>query len=170
MCRVRKKGDDVKAGVGGQRGNGLHAKWVKQQAKKTPVNDVKDRRQDAGQGVTHKDRERGRGRDGERDVDGVAPQVGGVLDGVDGVDGVGGHDGSPERPPLVRGGPTANNPKKSSSGSSVSFASTTSSLLTKHYPVRYFILKSLTKVGPVDPFFFSSFFLFYFSLVLFASR
>ena len=46
VCRVRRKTDDLKAGVGGQRGVGLHMKWVrerKQKARmssKSPVDDV----------------------------------------------------------------------------------------------------------------------------------
>ena len=46
VCRVRRRTDDLKAGVGGQRGVGLHAKWVheqKQKAKaavKSPVDDA----------------------------------------------------------------------------------------------------------------------------------
>jgi RNA recognition motif-containing protein len=31
VCRVRKREDDLMAGVGGQRGNGMHIKWVKEQ-------------------------------------------------------------------------------------------------------------------------------------------
>ncbi|EEB90909.1 hypothetical protein MPER_10823, partial [Moniliophthora perniciosa FA553] len=31
VCRVRKKDDDLKAGVGGQRGVGMHTKWIKDQ-------------------------------------------------------------------------------------------------------------------------------------------
>jgi len=46
VCRVRKKTDDLRAGVGGQRGVGLHMKWIqerKQKARmgaKSPVDDV----------------------------------------------------------------------------------------------------------------------------------
>lgn len=46
VCRVRKKTDDLRAGVGGQRGVGLHMKWVhdqKQKAKagaKSPLDDA----------------------------------------------------------------------------------------------------------------------------------
>jgi hypothetical protein len=36
VCRVRKRTDDLKAGVGAQRGNGVHVKWIKEQRK--PVN------------------------------------------------------------------------------------------------------------------------------------
>jgi len=100
---VRKKGDDIKAGVGGQRGVGTHARWVKEQK--------------AGEAAN-------------------LPTVALTE----------GDDGPQERPPFVRGGP-AGNAKKSSSGSSGSYASTTSSMLMKHFPNRYFILKSLTQVG-----------------------
>jgi hypothetical protein len=34
VCRVRKRTDDLKAGVGAQRGNGIHVKWVKEQKAK----------------------------------------------------------------------------------------------------------------------------------------
>ena len=46
VCRVRKRTDDLRAGVGGQRGVGLHMKWIqerKQKARtsgKSPVDDV----------------------------------------------------------------------------------------------------------------------------------
>lgn len=31
LCRIRHKGDDLRAGVGAQRGTGMHRKWIKQQ-------------------------------------------------------------------------------------------------------------------------------------------
>jgi hypothetical protein len=34
VCRVRKKTDDLRAGVGGQRGVGMHVKWVQEQKQK----------------------------------------------------------------------------------------------------------------------------------------
>ena len=34
VCRVRKKTDDLKAGVGGQRGVGLHTRWVHERKQK----------------------------------------------------------------------------------------------------------------------------------------
>ncbi|KAJ7877393.1 hypothetical protein B0H14DRAFT_2342324 [Mycena olivaceomarginata] len=33
LCRVRRKDDDLRAGVGGQRGSGMHTKWVKAKQK-----------------------------------------------------------------------------------------------------------------------------------------
>lgn len=37
VCRVRKKDDDLRAGVGGQRGVGLHVKWVQQYKAKSSM-------------------------------------------------------------------------------------------------------------------------------------
>ncbi|KAJ6557532.1 YT521-B-like domain-containing protein [Mycena capillaripes] len=34
VCRARRKDDELRAGVGGQRGMGMHARWVKEQAEK----------------------------------------------------------------------------------------------------------------------------------------
>ncbi|KAJ6557499.1 YT521-B-like domain-containing protein [Mycena capillaripes] len=34
VCRARRKDDDLRAGVGGQRGMGMHSRWVKAQAEK----------------------------------------------------------------------------------------------------------------------------------------
>jgi len=46
VCRVRRKTDDLKAGVGGQRGVGMHMKWVqerKQKGNKSPVDNMTPR-------------------------------------------------------------------------------------------------------------------------------
>ena len=46
VCRVRRKTDDLKAGVGGQRGVGLHVKWIRERKQKgkmgakSPVDDA----------------------------------------------------------------------------------------------------------------------------------
>lgn len=43
VCRVRRKDDDLKAGVGGQRGMGMHARWVKdRKGKGRDMGDVSD--------------------------------------------------------------------------------------------------------------------------------
>ncbi|KAL4261699.1 YTH domain containing protein [Pleurotus pulmonarius] len=34
VCRVRRTEDDLRAGVGGQRGNGMHMRWIKEQKRK----------------------------------------------------------------------------------------------------------------------------------------
>jgi len=46
VCRVRRKTDDLRAGVGGQRGVGLHTKWIQERKQnermggRSPVDDV----------------------------------------------------------------------------------------------------------------------------------
>ncbi len=42
VCRVRRKDDDLKAGVGGQRGMGMHTKWIKEQKEKAESNEVSE--------------------------------------------------------------------------------------------------------------------------------
>lgn len=39
VCRVRRKDDDLKAGVGGQRGMGVHSRWIKEQKAKAEAED-----------------------------------------------------------------------------------------------------------------------------------
>ena len=67
VCRVRKKTDDLRAGVGGERGVGLHMKWVQERKKartsgKSPMDDLP-------QGTSNQslasDEESGGGRGGE---------------------------------------------------------------------------------------------------------
>ncbi|KAJ7500791.1 hypothetical protein B0H11DRAFT_1994455, partial [Mycena galericulata] len=89
VCRVRGKEQDLGAGVGGQRGMGMHTEWVR----------VKEQK-------------------GSTDTSGPAVDDGPTVD-----------DGSKVVPTNVN---------------SVS-ASTTSSLLARHFPQRFFILKSLTE-------------------------
>ncbi|KAK7022248.1 YT521-B-like domain-containing protein [Favolaschia claudopus] len=40
VCRVRRKDDDLRAGVGGQRGSGMHTRWVKAKQKTGPQEDA----------------------------------------------------------------------------------------------------------------------------------
>ncbi|SJL07875.1 uncharacterized protein ARMOST_11230 [Armillaria ostoyae] len=42
VCRVRRKDDDLKAGVGGQRGMGMHTKWIKEQKEKAESSEVSE--------------------------------------------------------------------------------------------------------------------------------
>jgi hypothetical protein len=86
VCRVRRREDDLMAGVGGQRGNSMHIKWIKEQKHWQKARD--DSRWS-----------------GEADV-------------------------------LTH----------SSLSRSASVASTNSDILTRFFPQRYFILKSLTQV------------------------
>lgn len=43
VCRVRKKDDDLKAGVGAQRGTGIHLNWIKEQKTKRGASPLPDR-------------------------------------------------------------------------------------------------------------------------------
>lgn len=140
VCRVRRKDDDLRAGVGGQRGMGLHARWIQEQERRA----------------------------GE---DGPSTSGTGQAD-VDGVDGVGGVD-DPATSPSTYLGPASSSgssppalaaaddgPKlpgdvagvvereKGTAGARHSGSgSTSSSLLARNFPKRYFILKSLTQVS-----------------------
>lgn len=103
--------DDLRAGVGGQRGQGIHSKWVRD----------------------HKEQLR-QSQDAERDPSHSPEEVATKLQGL----GLSGDDESPTAP----GGP-----KRSTTGTEHSSSgSTTSSMLVRYFPQRYFILKSLTQV------------------------
>jgi hypothetical protein len=112
VCRVRRKDDDLKAGVGGQRGVGLHVKWVQEKAKAattTPDGDLNRRSSSSSPGdVGHAFASMSMSSDEE------------------------GHSNS------LNTSAYSNSPG--------SRASTNSGLLTKYFPKRYFILKSLTQV------------------------
>lgn len=89
VCRIRKRTDDLKAGVGAQRGNGMHVRWIKEQ------------------------KTRGSG--------------GGYSAGLSDDD-------------------VGQRSSTSCSSPSDSFASTDSDVLSRYFPQRYFILKSLSQV------------------------
>ncbi|KZP18558.1 hypothetical protein FIBSPDRAFT_911636 [Athelia psychrophila] len=103
LCRVRRKDDDLKAGVGGQRGMGIHTRWVKER-------EVKPEER-------------------ETPTPAVAP-----LEQL--TSAVGNVSLSSDEELSIQS-------QKQSSTSS--YASTNSSMLTRHFPKRYFILKSLTQ-------------------------
>ncbi|KAI0249036.1 YT521-B-like domain-containing protein [Lactifluus subvellereus] len=105
VCRIRRRTDDLKAGVGAQRGSAMHVKWIKEQRAKV--------------------RRKG------------AEMIGSLED-----------TGRPSSP-LSRSdddnpgtGQVSFTPRSSRSGS---FASTDSGILSRYFPQRYFILKSLTQ-------------------------
>lgn len=106
VCRVRRRTDDLKAGVGAQRGYGMHIKWIKEQRKT-----VKGE---------------------EADLVGLDNGIGGLPSPLTSDDDGQGRSSSP------------------CSSISDSLASTDSGVLTRYFPQRYFILKSLTKVIFVD--------------------
>ncbi|KAF7290223.1 hypothetical protein MIND_01335800 [Mycena indigotica] len=126
VCRVRRKDDDLKAGVGGQRGMGMHTRWVKAkrakggEAEGTPSSD-------SGHAL-----DQPVSSEGEADAE----------DSHDDVD----HVHAIDEVPVVRPPPRPSGSGSPGSGSgSHESASTDSTLLREHFPQRYFILKSLTK-------------------------
>ena len=99
VCRIRKKEDDLMAGVGGQRGSGMHIKWVEEYKARI---------------------QRGQ-------TDTVALPMNMVRS---------------SSPLLVSGDDNGGvDPSRPASA-----ASTNSDILTRYFPQRYFILKSLTQV------------------------
>lgn len=117
VCRVRGKEDDLRAGVGGQRGMGMHTRWIK--------------------GQKEKEKDKGKEKDESEDEPPATPSDSGEPSphtATFSSDDSSRRHASPGRSP----------PHHSSS--SGSYASTTSSFLQKHFPKRYFILKSLTQV------------------------
>ncbi|KAJ3825375.1 YT521-B-like domain-containing protein [Lentinula raphanica] len=110
VCRVRKIDDDLKAGVGGQRGVGMHTKWLREQREKA------------------KGKRKATDQSDQSDFDDSSSSIAALSTSLPSDDEV--------RPP---------HPKATHSSSSGSYASTNSSLLTRHFPKRYFILKSLSQ-------------------------
>ena len=134
VCRVRNKEDDLKAGVGAQRGSGMHMKWIKQQKKQE--------RKLAKSMTTQEG--------SSRDIDLAGGRQGSPIDRGSFSSSLEPFTsqsslpcshlfGSPLDDDFLLGKPT---PRSSSSGS----LSTNSSILQQYFPKRYFILKSLTQV------------------------
>ncbi|KAI0295676.1 YT521-B-like domain-containing protein [Multifurca ochricompacta] len=105
VCRIRRRTDDLMAGVGAQRGNAMHVKWIKEQKSKAT-----------------------RGKD----------EVPYSLDDIE----------RPSSPLSILDDDSQGTGQGSfttRSNRSGSFASTDSGVLTRFFPQRYFILKSLTQ-------------------------
>ena len=107
VCRVRKRTDDLKAGVGAQRDSSMHIKWIKEQREIAK-------------------------REGAESV-GLAKAVGGLSSSSSTSD--------------DEGQGKSSTPSSSHRGS---LTSTNSGILTRYFPQRYFILKSLTQVRSVS--------------------
>ena len=123
VCRVRGRDDDVKAGVGGQRGAGLHVRWIRDQKEKE-----KEQTRPSGEEVRSPTSSEPLTTPSSSPSD-PAPLLAQMSLSSD-EEGGRGHRYRPH-------------PHSSSSGS---YASTNSSILIQHFPKRYFILKSLTQV------------------------
>ncbi|WVF68839.1 hypothetical protein IAT40_003612 [Kwoniella sp. CBS 6097] len=118
LCRVRRKDDDLRSGVGAQRGTGMHREWVKDQAKSLP-------RQQSEKSIS------------STSTNSVPPSPA-ILE----------HPPEGEgrrRESIVKDHHDARvDGAMSKHKSSGSFASTNSSFLARHFPRRVFILKSMT--------------------------
>ncbi|KAI0702255.1 YT521-B-like domain-containing protein [Cytidiella melzeri] len=136
VCRVRAREDDLKAGVGGQRGSGIHVKWVKEQRAKAKTQQAQARAAGSPEASSS-----------ERSI--VTPSSNSPVDAASSLmrslslssaDDLATTGGGSGGMPLRR-------VKKASghSNSSESYASTSSSMLQQHFPKRYFILKSLSQ-------------------------
>ncbi|KAJ7644208.1 YT521-B-like domain-containing protein [Roridomyces roridus] len=123
VCRVRRRDDDLRAGVGGQRGMGLHTKYVRDKAAAATAATASRGKQRASEAATD-----------DESSESAASQLS-ALSLYSG-------DEEPTRPPLR---PHTHGSASSGGGSHASGASTNSSLLVRHFPQRYFILKSLTR-------------------------
>ncbi|KAF4617214.1 hypothetical protein D9613_006231 [Agrocybe pediades] len=117
VCRVRRKDDDLKAGVGGQRGMGMHTRWVREHMGK-------------GKEVALSASEPSDLSDLSLSPTSISERMTHAVSNLS----MSSDDESKHRQA---------HPKHSSS--SGSYTSTNSSFLTKHFPKRYFILKSLTQ-------------------------
>jgi hypothetical protein len=124
VCRVRKKDDDLTAGVGGQRGMGIHMRWIKEQKGKPRESPPASRRSSS--------------------APGHSPSIPSSFDQFTSLRSSMSMSSDEEGHSQLDSLRT--DTKESSSGS---YASTNSSVLAKYFPTRYFILKSLTQVCPV---------------------
>ncbi|KAI0345919.1 hypothetical protein BDW22DRAFT_927211 [Trametopsis cervina] len=157
VCRVRARDDDLKAGVGGQRGAGIHLKWIREQRANAKAKAKQQQQAQRGQGAvgspgaTSEEGGEVPTTPGSSSAGDVASRMESLSmsmssgdemggGGVAGGSGGGGAGGA---------GTSARRAKKPSahSNSSESYASTNSSLLAQYFPKRYFILKSLTQVS-----------------------
>ena len=127
VCRVRNRDEDFRAGVGAQRGLGMHAKWVQEQKAR------------ARQSAADQDGQAGTLSEGNLDNEGGGSSPERRTPSM-----------SSGQSPSSGGHPASQSPATArlhdGSSGSVSFASTNSSLLANYFPQRYFILKSLTQV------------------------
>ena len=115
VCRVRRTDDDLKAGVGYQRGMGMHTRWIKEQkagkaAQKAQSAALDDTPSSSGS---------------------ASENLAGPLSNVS----------------LSSDDDGGKGPNPPHSSSSDSYSSTNSSFLAQHFPIRYFILKSLSQAS-----------------------
>lgn len=119
VCRIRRKAEEIKSGVGGQRGLGLHKKWVEQHVLNNTVDTPSHNHGDS---------------TNINDAIGAISLTSRSTHYRDALERYASH--LARTPPLSEGVSSPSN-------------STTSTLLTQYFPIRYFVLKAMTKVSPV---------------------
>ena len=122
VCRVRRKDDDLMAGVGGQRGTGMHTRWVKDQKQK-----AREKQDEADLSVSDR-----RSISPSSKSEQLAHGISNISLSSDNSE-------------------VEQNVHAKHSSASDSYSSSNSSFLARHFPKRYFILKSLTQVSYIFP-------------------
>lgn len=124
VCRARRKEDDLRAGVGGQRGVGVHTRYIREQSQQGQMNKQVAPSEDDQSSSTGR-------RSSVSSESGHPLAVAASLQSSD------------EEATRARQGSQPGDSVKAQSCSS--YASTNSSFLSRHFPKRLFILKSLTQ-------------------------
>ncbi|KAJ1310085.1 hypothetical protein OPQ81_006833 [Rhizoctonia solani] len=132
VCRVRRKDDDLRAGVGGQRGMGIHARWVQEQER---------RMDEAAASSTDKDK------DAIVDDPATSPSTYlGATSSSGSSPAIPAHvDDAHNISTDLLGRPHTGDLRDYSAAHHSGSGSTNSSFLARNFPKRYFILKSLTQ-------------------------
>ncbi|KAG2141166.1 YT521-B-like domain-containing protein [Suillus bovinus] len=124
VCRVRRKEDDLRAGVGGQRGVGMHTRYVREQSQQGQI--------DKQVAPSEDDQSSSPGRRSSLSNESEHPlAVAASLQSSD--------------EEAARAHQCSQHGDSVKTQSSSSYASTNSSFLSRHFPKRFFILKSLTQ-------------------------
>ncbi|KAG1775194.1 YT521-B-like domain-containing protein [Suillus placidus] len=124
VCRARRKEDDLRAGVGGQRGVGVHTRYIREQSQQGQT--------DKQIAPSEDDQSSSTGRRSSLSSESGHPLAVAVS-----------LQSSDEEVARARQGSQPGDSVKAHSSSS--YASTNSSFLSRHFPKRIFILKSLTQ-------------------------
>lgn len=124
VCRVRRKEDDLRAGVGGQRGVGVHTRYIREQSQQRQVDNQVAPSED--------DQSSSTGRRSSLSSESGHPLAVAASS-----------QSSDDEASRARQGSQPGGSVKAQSSSS--YASTNSSFLSRHFPKRFFILKSLTQ-------------------------
>ena len=144
VCRVRRKDDDLMAGVGGQRGTGMHTRWVKDQKQK--AREEKSTAAAAAAAAANQDESDISLSDHRRSTSPSSEQQQ-LGYGVSSNISLSASENNSE----VEQQQNVHAKQHAHSSTSDSYSSSNSSFLARHFPKRYFILKSLTQVSYISP-------------------